>query len=100
MLVMRIYGYVNYHISHGHARRRFLFAAILKGKGNTHSSLQMLHQQLTAQNKAWYTGDDWYRLGIWGHRSDFWLKLTDWVIGMDTRQPKSWCLWCHGSGCS
>ena len=99
MLVMRVYRYVDCHKSHGQARRRFLLAIILQGKGNTHSSLQMIHQQLAAQTKAWYNSHDWYRLGIWGHRSDLWSKLTDWVIGTDTRQPKSWCPWCHGSGC-
>ena len=99
ILAMRIYDYVYCHISHRHARRRFLYAIILKGKDSTRSSLHRLHHQLAAQTKAWHTSNDWYRLCIWGHRSDFWSELTDWVIGMDTRQPKSWCPWCHGSGC-
>ena len=38
MLVMRVYRYVDCHKSHGQARRRFLLAIILQGKGNTHTA--------------------------------------------------------------
>ena len=99
LLVMHVYGYLNRRICHSHARRKFLLAITMQGKGNTHSSLYKLHQQLAAQPNARPSSDDWYRLRIWGYRSDLWTKLTDLVIGIDARQPKTWCPWCHGNGC-
>ena len=99
-LAMHICEYVHQQVSHSHTRRRFLLTMTLRGKAEAHSNLQTLHGQLAAHRNVWHSNTQWYKLGIFGLRSDLFTRLVDLVIGPETMQVKHWCPWCHGSGCS
>ena len=92
-LAMHVYRYVHGQASHRHSRRRILFALLLQGKVEAPSSLATLHNSLSTHINAWH------QLGMFGPRANLYTKLTDLVIGPDTRQARPWCPWCHGTGC-
>ena len=93
LLAMHIYHYVHGQASHRHSRRRILFARLLQGKVEAPSSLATLHNSLSTPIVAWH------QLGMFGPRANLYTRLTDLVIGPDTRQVRTWCPWCHGAGC-
>ena len=93
LLAMHVYHYVHGQASHRHSRRRILFARLLQGKVEAPSSLATLHNSLSKPIIAWH------QLGMFGPRANLYTMLTDLVIGPDTRQVRSWCPWCHGTGC-
>ena len=95
VLATHVYQYLHGKATHRHAKRRIMFARFLQGKVETPSSLAALHHSLAAPIIEWHQSES----GMFGHRANLFNRLTDLVIGPDTRQVRSWCPWCHGTGC-
>ena len=94
-LATHVYQYLHGKATHRHAKRRIMVARFLQGKVETPSSLAALHHSLAAPIIEWHQSES----GMFGHRANLFNRLTDLVIGPDTRQVRSWCPWCHGTGC-